>query len=87
MTSTKKVNIKNKKIRLQNVRKRSELKTHLKKISILIEKKEKNLAQEKYKEITSKLDNYAGKKIIHKNKAARHKRKLNLKLKKILQSN
>ena len=86
MTNTKKVNVKNKKIHLQNVKKRSELKKYLKKINNLISKKEINLAQERYKEITSKLDNYAGKKIIHKNKAARYKKKLNSKILKVLQS-
>jgi small subunit ribosomal protein S20 len=87
MTSIKKINIKNKKIHLQNIKKKSELKTYLKKINTLIIKNEKNLVKEKYREITSKLDNYAGKKIIHKNKAARHKIKLNIKIKKMLLSN
>ena len=60
---------------------RSMTRTYLKKINAAVESKDKELAQATYKQTVSILDNMANKGVIHKNKAARHKQRLNAKIK------
>ena len=59
--------------RMQNMSTRSMMRTELKKITALIEKKDKDAAQTQLVIVTKVLDRLASKGLIHKNKAARHK--------------
>ena len=56
---------------------RSIFRTAIKKITKVIESGDKKAAIESYKENVAIIDRIADKKIIHKNKAARHKSRLN----------
>ncbi len=60
---------------------RAMTRTYLKKTLAAIESQDKVAATGLYKETTSILDNMACKGVIHKNKAARHKQRLNKKIK------
>lgn len=71
----------NQKHRLHNASERSMMRTALKKVDAAIEAKDKTAANESYKAVTSVLDKMANKGLIHKNKAARHKQRLNAKIK------
>lgn len=71
----------NQKHRLHNASERSMMRTALKKVDAAIEAKDKTAANESYKVVTSVLDKMANKGLIHKNKAARHKQRLNAKIK------
>ncbi|MDA9832905.1 30S ribosomal protein S20 [Gammaproteobacteria bacterium] len=62
--------------RLQNMSTRSMMRTELKKITALIELKDKGAAQTQLVVVTKVLDRLASKGLIHKNKAARHKSRL-----------
>lgn len=64
-----------------NASKRSEMRTYLKQVTKTIETGNKVLADTLYKKATSTLDRLVGKGIIHANKAARHKKRLNARLK------
>ena len=55
---------------------RSELRTAIKKVTKAIAAGDKAAAQAVYKESVSAVDRIADKKIIHKNKASRHKSRL-----------
>ena len=55
---------------------RSELRTAIKKVAKAIEAGDKAAAQAVYKDSVSTMDSIADKKIIHKNKASRHKSRL-----------
>ena len=57
------------------------MRTYVKKVKTAIEGKEKTLANEALKTAASILDKMVSKGIIHKNKAARHKQRLNSKIK------
>jgi small subunit ribosomal protein S20 len=63
--------------RLQNASQRSMLRTHIKKITNAIEENDKEAAQSAYKVAAPIIDAMVTKGIIHKNKAARHKSRLN----------
>lgn len=63
--------------RLQNTSFRSMFRTYLKRIVVAIEKGDKNAASSAYKEALPLMDRMANKGLIHKNKAARHKSRLN----------
>jgi small subunit ribosomal protein S20 len=63
--------------RLQNASQRSMLRTHIKKITNAIEANDKESAQSAYKVAAPIIDAMVTKGIIHKNKAARHKSRLN----------
>ena len=63
--------------RAHNASLRSIFRTAIKKITKLIESGDKKAATESYKENVAIIDRIADKKIIHKNKAARHKSRLN----------
>ena len=60
---------------------RSELRTAIKKVAKAIEGGDKTAAQAVYKDSVSTVDSIADKKIIHKNKAARHKSRLSAAIK------
>ena len=60
---------------------RSELRTAIKKVTKAIEVGDKAVAQAVYKDSISTVDSIADKKIIHKNKAARHKSRLSAAIK------
>jgi len=60
---------------------RSELRTAVKKVIKAIEAGDKAAAQAVYKDSVSAVDCIADKKIIHKNKAARHKSRLSAAIK------
>lgn len=67
--------------REHNVARRSMMRTFLKKTSNSIEKGDVEAAKENFAKATSLLDKYATKGLISKNKAARHKSRLNAKIK------
>ena len=60
---------------------RSELRTALKRVTKAIASGDKAAAQAVYKDSVSAVDSIADKKIIHKNKAARHKSRLSAAIK------
>lgn len=67
--------------RAHNASRRSMMRTFLKKTLSAIEEGNKTLAEELYVKTTSVLDKIANKGLIHKNKAARHKSRLNKRIK------
>jgi len=67
----------NDKVRANNSSLRTMLRTALKKIVKAIQAGDKKIAKKQYDENISLIDRIADKKIIHKNKAARHKSRLN----------
>jgi len=67
--------------RIHNASLRSTLRTALKKITKAILSGDKKVAKKTFNENTPVIDRIADKKIIHKNKAARHKSRLNSALK------
>lgn len=66
--------------RQRNAGRRSEMRTEIKKVLSAIEAGDKNAAEAALRSATPLLDNLAGKGLIHKNKAARHKSRLNAKI-------
>ena len=71
----------NEKRRSHNASLRSKLRTYVKKVVKLLESKDAAGAEQAYKEAVPVLDSMASKGIIHKNKAARNKSRLNAQLK------
>lgn len=69
------------KSRLHNASMRSRMRSCLKKVLKAIETGDKATAQAAYQEAVPYLDNMVNKKMIHKNKAARHKSRLNAHIK------
>ncbi len=67
--------------RQQNASQRSTLRTFIKKVLKAIESGDKAAATEAYNTAVPRIDNAAGKGIIHANKAARHKSRLNAHIK------
>ncbi|MCB5186262.1 30S ribosomal protein S20 [Methylobacillus gramineus] len=67
--------------RAHNASLRSALRTAVKKIIKAVEAGDKTAAQSIYNENVSVIDRIADKKIIHKNKAARHKSRLSASIK------
>tara|TARA_B110000438_G_C15527078_1_gene526812 strand:+ start:177 stop:437 length:261 start_codon:yes stop_codon:yes gene_type:complete len=67
--------------RIHNASLRSTLRTALKKITKAILLGDKKVAKQAFDENVAVIDKIADKKIIHKNKAARHKSRLNSALK------
>jgi small subunit ribosomal protein S20 len=63
--------------RQQNAGQRSMMRTLIKRVVRAIEAGEKGTAEEAYKAAVPVIDRMAGKGLIHKNKAARHKSRLN----------
>ena len=63
--------------RLQNTSGRSRMRTSVKKVLNAVAEADPAGARQAYKEATSLIDQAASKGLIHKNKAARHKSRLN----------
>ena len=80
---TKKRSRQNIKIRAHNNSLRSKMRTNIKAVLKAIIAKDKQQAQSCYRIAVSILDKMVTKHIIHKNKAARHKSRLNQKIKNI----
>ncbi len=66
--------------RQHNTAMRSTLRTHIKKVLKAVGSKDKAAAQTAFQDAMSVIDRAAGKGIIHKNSAARHKSRLNERL-------
>lgn len=73
----------NEKRRTHNVALRSAMRTYIKTVVKAISAGNKEQASSAFKEATSALDKMANKKLISKNKAARHKTRLNARIKAI----
>ena len=67
--------------RIANTSQRSMYRTLIRNVIKAIDAKDKAKAEAAYKEMTPVLDRYAAKGMIHKNKAARHKSRLNDRIK------
>jgi small subunit ribosomal protein S20 len=67
----------NERRRRRNASQRSEMRTYVKRVVYAIEAGDKAAAEEAYKVAVPALDAAAGKGLIHANKAARHKSRLN----------
>ncbi len=76
----------NKKIRAHNASQRSNLRTYVKRVLAAVATKDHKQAVESFKETQPVIDRAASHKIIHKNKAARLKSRLNLKVKQLAAS-
>ena len=63
--------------RAHNMSQRSSLRTSIKKVVVAIAAGDKEVASAAYQAATPTIDSMADKGIIHKNKAARHKSRLN----------
>lgn len=79
--SAKKRVITSEKARRHNASRRSMMRTFMKKVVSAIEAGQKEAAQEAFTALVPVLDRYATKGLIHKNKAARHKSRLNAQIK------
>uniref|UniRef100_UPI002627FA2A 30S ribosomal protein S20 n=1 Tax=Oleiagrimonas sp. TaxID=2010330 RepID=UPI002627FA2A len=66
--------------RMRNVSARSMMRTSLKKVVKAIDASDKAAATEAFQAAAPLLDRYASRGLIHKNKAARHKSRLNAKI-------
>ncbi len=66
--------------RMRNAGMKSMMRSQVKKVVYAIEAGDKTAAQDAYKSAVPVLDNMARKGLIHKNKAARHKSRLNEKI-------
>lgn len=69
------------KARAHNASQRSMVRTYIKKVVSAIATGDKQVAQEAYNAAVPVIDRIADKGIIHKNKAARHKSRLNAQIK------
>jgi len=67
--------------RNHNAGQRSMMRTYLKKVVCAIDAKDRDAAEAAYKAAVPILDRMANKGIIHRNKAARHKQRLNAQIK------
>ena len=67
--------------RLLNMSMRSRMRTMIKKVRAAIESKDYKVSTDAFKALVPVLDSYAGKGIVHKNKAARLKSRLNAQIK------
>ena len=63
--------------RQRNAAQRSELRTHIKKVVKAIGAGNKDAASAAYREAVPVIDSMVGQGLVHKNKAARHKSRLN----------
>ncbi|MEM6406704.1 MAG: 30S ribosomal protein S20 [Pseudomonadota bacterium] len=69
------------KARQHNASRRSMMRSYLKKVVHAIDSGDKTSAQQAYQTAVPILDRLANRGLIHKNKAARHKRRLNAQIK------
>ena len=67
--------------RQHNAARRSKMRTSMKKVVYAIDAGDKEGASEAFKQAVPVIDNAANKGLIHKNKAARHKSRLNAQIK------
>ncbi|MBV1882920.1 MAG: 30S ribosomal protein S20 [Pseudomonadales bacterium] len=67
--------------RVRNASQRSMVRTYIKKVVAAIESGNKEAANAALKDATSVIDRMADKGVMHKNKAARHKSRLNAQIK------
>lgn len=67
--------------RQRNAAQRSEMRTHIKKVVKAIGAGDKDAATAAYRAAVPVIDSVVGKGLVHKNKAARHKSRLNAHLK------
>ena len=63
--------------RQRNTAQRSEMRTHVKKVIKAIGAGDKDAAAAAYRDAVPVIDSMVGRGLVHKNKAARHKRRLN----------
>ena len=66
--------------RTNNIHDRSRMRSAIKKVVAAIDAGDKSAAEAAYKETTPEIDRMANKGLIHKNKAGRHKRRLNARI-------
>jgi small subunit ribosomal protein S20 len=66
--------------RQHNASRRSKMRTEIKKVVVAIEAGDRTAAESALRQAAPMLDSFAGKGLIHKNKAARHKSRLNAKI-------
>tara|TARA_R110000868_G_scaffold28031_4_gene105494 strand:+ start:29727 stop:29996 length:270 start_codon:yes stop_codon:yes gene_type:complete len=69
------------KSRLHNASRRSALRTYIKKVKYALKENDAVTAEEAFKKAVPYIDRMATKNIIHKNKAARYKSRLNAQIK------
>lgn len=67
--------------RLHNVSMKSRLRTHIKSVIKAVEQGDKGMAEAAYKAAVPVIDSSVNKKLLHRNKAARHKSRLNARIK------
>ena len=67
--------------RINNRWQLTRMNTHLKRVLVAIDTKNHENAMKEYREMSSVVDRLASKGLIHRNKAARHKSRLNAKIK------
>ncbi|OUS30388.1 30S ribosomal protein S20 [Thalassotalea sp. 42_200_T64] len=79
--SAKKRAVQSEKRRQHNASRRSMMRTYLKKVIAAIEAGNKEAATKEFAAVSPILDRYASKGLIHKNKSARVKSRLNAKIK------
>lgn len=79
--SAKKRAVQAEKNRKHNASRRSMMRTYMKKVNAAIAAGDQEKASSAYATLTPVLDRYAAKGLIHKNKAARHKSRLNAQIK------
>ena len=77
IASAKKRSRQSEKLRLHNAGQRSMLRTYIKKVTAAIEAKDKKAAEDAFRAAVPVIDSMVSKGIIHKNKASRHKSRLN----------
>lgn len=82
--SAKKRALKNEEQRKCNSSLKSKYKTYLKKVEVAIAASKKNEAMDSLKNLIPILDKISSKRVIHKNKAARYKSRLNNKIKNMI---
>ena len=63
--------------RLANQAQRSRMRTHIKRVIADVQKGDKEAAEASFKAAVPVIDSVAGKGLVHKNKASRHKSRLN----------
>lgn len=79
--SAKKRAVQAEKRRQHNASRRSMMRTYMKKVNAAIAAGDQETASSAFATLTPILDRYAAKGLIHKNKAARHKSRLNAQIK------
>ncbi|CAL4042276.1 30S ribosomal protein S20 [Buchnera aphidicola (Phyllaphis fagi)] len=80
LKSSQKDTLKSQRKRCHNTSRKSMLRTFLKKVVLAISVNNKDLAKKEFYKVQPILDRLAIKKVIHKNKAARYKSRLCLKI-------